>query len=609
MAGSIIQHTSPVPHVRIYGTSSTDDVAEVRYNYGQIRVELNGMVQNYGPSSVQEVRFYGYSGDDSFTNLTSITSIAWGYDGDDTLNGGWVDDSLYGNDGLDRLDGNGGDDYLDGGADRDSIYGGYNDDYMVGREGNDFMDGENGHDSLWGSEGNDFLRGQSGDDYLVGGDGNDFVYAHDGDDTVFGSDGNDFLDGGDGNDRLNADSGRDTLYGGDDHDTLDGGSGNDYMSGSYGNDYIIGRLGNDTLYGSWGDDTLYGSEGDDTLSGSSGADYIVAGDGHDSVNGGSGNDSSWGGTGNDTLDGWSGRDMIIAWSGNDSLDGGSGNDSLYAGSGDDQLNGSSGNDYLSGESGRDALLGWSGNDSVYGGSGADRFLKMDDAAANDSESEFKDDGSIDVIIDFDDSNARNLTLNGQAVTAQAGTWSESDVLRVDNAFAIMVQRTGNNVLLERKNGARITFERVGNIVDGMGNVTGFGGWNENNGRIAIAQPRFSNDNSLHRVVYHEIAHNWDDENDDWGDFLALSGWRRNNWINQWLFPKEDDELDSGDGEWWYDDTSGFARSYGTWNPREDFATSFAYYFMDYEPGRTWDFSVIGSITSKQNFMRNFLNSI
>jgi len=70
---------------------------------------------------------------------------------------------------------------------------------------------------------------------------------------------------------------------------------------------------------------------------------------------------------------------------------------------------------------------------------------------------------------------------------------------------------------------------------------------------------------------------------------------------------ERDYTRSGDGEWWYRDSAVFVTEYARTNPREDFAESFAAYFMlladrDFRPG-------VGAeaIPDKIDFMATWLS--
>lgn len=92
----------------------------------------------------------------------------------DHLNGGALNDALYGFGGKDVLYGNGGDDYLSGGVD---------DDFLDGGIGNDWLEGGDGDDSLSGSNGNDVIKGGHGNDVMTGGQGADLFVMSKGDGT------------------------------------------------------------------------------------------------------------------------------------------------------------------------------------------------------------------------------------------------------------------------------------------------------------------------------------------------------------------------------------------------------------------------------------------
>lgn len=128
---------------------------------------------------------------------------------------------------------------------------------MYGFDGNDTLDGGAGNDRGYGGNGDDYLYDSSGNDTLDGGAGNDILYLYGsaGSGTLIGGSGNDELYGADGSDVLNGDDGNDYLQGGAGNDTLDGGSGNDTLFGGTGNDHYIIRDRHADLYDSGGTDT------------------------------------------------------------------------------------------------------------------------------------------------------------------------------------------------------------------------------------------------------------------------------------------------------------------------------------------------------------------
>ena len=191
----------------------------------EIKVSENGgpqMVYTAPLNSVQLIRYEGYSGNNYFFNGTSVSSLVWGGDGNDTLIGGT------------------GNDFIDGGSGDDVIYGGL---------GNDNLQGNSGNDTIFGNAGNDYMIGGAGNDIMYGGDGNDYMTGGDGNDLLVGGAGDDFLDGGWGNDALYGEAGRDVLWGGPGADYLNGGDGDDYLDGGYdgARDTLVGGAGSDTF--------------------------------------------------------------------------------------------------------------------------------------------------------------------------------------------------------------------------------------------------------------------------------------------------------------------------------------------------------------------------
>lgn len=223
--------------LQVIGTSGAD-TAQVWTSSGLTYAELNGTRKSWNSAAVTSVRFTGQAGNDTFTNSTSLPTIAYGDAGNDRITTGAGNDTLYGGDGDDTLDGMAGNDTLRGGKGNDRLEGG---------DGNDVLYGEVGNDNLYGENGDDTLRGDAGVDHLYGGNGNDLG------------------------------------YGGDDVDYLYGDAGNDTLRGEKGQDYLSGNDGNDCLYGNEDNDSVFGDAGDDRLYGGLGADQIYGGDGKDTL--------------------------------------------------------------------------------------------------------------------------------------------------------------------------------------------------------------------------------------------------------------------------------------------------------------------------------------
>ncbi|MBA4099881.1 MAG: hypothetical protein C0484_24290 [Rhodospirillum sp.] len=162
--------------------------------------------------------------------------------------------------------------------------------------GNDTIIGGSLNDTIWGDGGNDMLKGGAGNDRLLGNSSAD---------TVSGGLGNDFLDGGSNNDTASyaaaagpitanlslgtaTGEGADTLL---NLEHVTGSAFDDAITGSTLNNALIGGAGNDTVHGGLGNDTLTGGTGTDQLFGDGGhdglkwdiADLIDGGDGFDTL--------------------------------------------------------------------------------------------------------------------------------------------------------------------------------------------------------------------------------------------------------------------------------------------------------------------------------------
>lgn len=308
---------------------SGNDVVEVEKEYGRVEVKSNtrsGHVrtQRFSAWRVDEIVFYGYNGNDSFTNKTDVPSRVYGGNGNDVLVGGSGADYLNGGNDADAITGSEGNDTIDAGA---------GDDFVLGGSGHDFIDAAFGNDQVFGEDGNDSIYGGSGNDVLAGDDGADFIRGQDGNDRVHGGNHNDRLLGDAGIDVVAGESGNDYVRGGAHKDYLYGGNGHDYMIGDSGSDYMYGNNGNDRLYGYSGNDVMSGGNGQDYLSGSHGNDRMYGGRGNDRMTGGAGSDVMSGNIGNDTMYGAGGRDRLYGGYGQDYMNGNGGYDRIYPGSG------------------------------------------------------------------------------------------------------------------------------------------------------------------------------------------------------------------------------------------------------------------------------------
>ncbi len=529
---------------------------------------------------VESIRFLGRSGDDRFDNRTDIPVSAFGGDGNDVLVGGDGDDILSGGVGNDVIEGGRGDDELSGGDGRDVLSGNAGDDMVLGGKGRDTISGGNGSDSLLGEAGNDEIDGDGGSDFISGGDGRDVLSGGSHQDTIYGGNDRDILYGGlgadvlygdSGNDSLEGGRGRDSLYGNDGIDVLDGGVGQDMLRGGSDSDYLYGGYGKDNLYGEAGDDVIYGQSGDDYVDGGSGDDHLEGDEGNDRLYGRTGDDYLVGDSGDDVLHGASGEDRLygesgadVLWGGpdDDKLDGGSGNDSLHGGKQDDSLWGGTGDDDLYGDSGDDVLRGQKGDDGMYGGSGEDRLYGG---------------SQQDRFLYFDRGELMDVDSEDASLKFKSGTkdWKMSEIEDLDSAFAVLHHATGDATLLETSWGNKLTFIRdAADPDDPADTLASNSDWTNS---LTFFDNTWDGRMDPETVLFHEIGHNWDDENPCWSEFKALSGWNRE-WID--TSPGDEYSESTGDNHWWYHSGSEFARDYGKDNPKDDFATTFAFYFAD-----------------------------
>lgn len=342
--------------------------------------------------------------------------------GNDYINAGDGDDTIFGDLGQDTIYGGAGDDSIDGGADADLIYAGAGDDTIdIGNhfdtvyagDGSDYIvtygsnfgklvfGGEGGTDQdtlSWATETDladavnvTFSEGEAGS-ALIRGQTVTFSEIE----NIEGTQVADVIDASASSADLglSGEGGDDTIIGGAGDDTISGGAGADSLSGGDGSDRFV-------LQDGFGNDTIVGGEGGtdfDIIDLSqltsavtitfSGAEQGTLSDGTDTITfsqieafalpngetvtsgiagdilyvGDSGANGAGGGAGNDTV---SGSD------GNDSLGGGSGNDLIYGDDGDDDIGGDAGDDTIHGGAGDDAIGGGEGNDLIYGGDGSD----------------------------------------------------------------------------------------------------------------------------------------------------------------------------------------------------------------------------------------------
>jgi Ca2+-binding RTX toxin-like protein len=175
--------------------------------------------------------------------------------GDDRLNGGDGNDTLFG-DGGNLYSSTGGNDTLEGGAGRDVLYGDW-ESASASQGGDDTLNGGDGADGLYGGSGRDRLDGGAGTDFLS----LDLTGLSLG--VVFDGRVAEHLVLTDGASARNGE--RFAVSGTAFDDTLIGGGLDDSFYGNGGNDAFFGGAGNDSLWGDSGNDTLNGGEGQDSF--------------------------------------------------------------------------------------------------------------------------------------------------------------------------------------------------------------------------------------------------------------------------------------------------------------------------------------------------------
>ena len=304
------------------------------------------------------------------------------------------------------------------------------------------------------------------------------------------------------------------------------------------------------IFGGSGIDFLFGGSNRDVLDGGNERDIIEGGDGDDELRGGAGRDDLFGQLGDDTLLGGSGNDLLDGGENDDRLEGSLGRDTLLGGADRDILFGGSDNDILDGGSGADGLFGGTGRDSLEGGSGGDRFLVEHDSRHRTSN---------ETIVDLRSNDAEIRFFSGQTSWFNdytVGHWSSSEIEEIDEAFDILMRRTGSTNLLKRPDGGVIEMHRYGSNKKLTPAVN-------NDQRIGVFDNAFDDGpGGSVFLVLHEVGHYWDEpkENRFIDDFREVSAW----------------ELEWGQ---WKRLSGKFVTPYAQTNPLEDWAETFAVTLM------------------------------
>jgi Ca2+-binding RTX toxin-like protein len=372
----------------VYFVDSVDDIVRERRNGGNDTVIVLGRDLDVGAfTNVENVIFVDASPSDPGGDGETVpgggsapTSILYGDDSNETLDGGAGGDMIFGQ---------GGDDLVIGG--RDSL---------ASRDINNTIDVADLADQTESDDGDDALYGGSGNDTILAGQGNDTLDGGSGDDMLSGQAGVDIFRGGAGSDTVDysrespfqlivnleqnfaygGTSSGDTfdsienLIGSDDRiDRFIGTAASNHFWGQGGGDYFNGRGGNDILDGGDDGDIIYGEGGNDTIIGGTGQDYLDGGDGNDTVVYASSSAGVTVNLGDGTTNGGDadgpvqivGRGTAIR---HDIL---VGFENAVGSFYDDHLIGSARANKLFGGAGGDTLTGGGGTDTLYGGAGND----------------------------------------------------------------------------------------------------------------------------------------------------------------------------------------------------------------------------------------------
>jgi Ca2+-binding RTX toxin-like protein len=400
-------------------------------------------------------------------------------------------------------------------------------DNILGAGGNETLNGGGGNHSIYGDWANDSLNSGAGEDFMYGGEGNDALNALEadidngiGDDVYigFGKDTLNTLEAGIDNEideEVYIGFGKDTLNtleavitDGDEPRWTEGTTGPDTLSGNSEPNIFLALAGDDIVKGFGGDDYIFGGPGNDLLYGGAGLDYIKGESGNDTLNAlEAGVDSLFGGIGNDVYIVYTTADIlvenpnegidIVRSSASYTLDANVENLLLTGtasvnGTGNtlnNQITGNSRNNTLNGGGGNDTLNGGGGNDILTGGLGSNQFL-FNTAVAP---------ANVDRITDFSIPLNDRIVLD-KSVFSALDTPAGNVLLATD--FAEINVAPGAEVVAAGNSGDEIIYNRqTGNLFYNPNNsAAGFG---TGGGRFATIT--FVGPNNLSNTGFRVVA--------------------------------------------------------------------------------------------------------
>jgi hypothetical protein len=186
-------------------------------------------------------------------------------------------------------------------------------------------------------------------------------------------------------------------------------------------------------------------------------------------------------------------------------------------------------------------------------------------------------------------------------------WTAAEIESVDKALGILQQATNDTFFLKHLDTSGMTFVRLGKTKDN------FSGDNDKKGTIRLTDRTFD-EHKVVRVVLHEIGHNWDTGNANWTKFQGLSGWQKvtdaSTPVPEGYIRNTEEDIDGV--IWQYRADSAFASAYARTSPEEDFAESFAAYFLRDAAGNWTPTPKEGSVAvpgAKNDFIRSFVEGL